>query len=301
MDKGKIIVKGEKLSDAEEGFFLAPEKRNMGLVFQSYALWPNMTVEDNIKYPLDARDWEGDKDERVREMLEVIGMEGYQERYPSELSGGESQRVALARSLSYDPRLLLLDEPLSNLDLQERLRMRRELTSIIEKFGLTALYVTHDQEEAFELSERVVVVRDGRKEQEGSPVELYEAPKSPFIASFIGESNILQGSVQKESEDFFVVEIEDSDLTLKGKNTKKGGELSGSTIIRPDRIQPFTESSSDENKIRGKLTYSNYRGGIYRSIVDCDGVEFRVDSKDPLGKKGEEVTISVSPKDVRML
>lgn len=300
-EKGKIFVKGKKLSDGEEGFFLPPEKRDVGLVFQSYALWPHKTVKGNIKYPLDARNFVGDKEKRVREVLEIIGMGGYQDRYPSELSGGQQQRVALARSLIYDPRLLLLDEPLSNLDLQQRIKVRRELVSIIDDVGVTALYVTHDQGEAFELSDKVVVMKDGKKEQEDSPIGLYEAPKTPFIASFIGESNIFEGSIRKSTDKYFILKIKGSDLTLKCKSGKKEVGGARAAIVRPDQIQVGSESSSGENRFEGKLVYSNYRGGTYRSVVDCHGVEFRIDNRDPIGEIGSKVVISIPLEYVKLI
>lgn len=300
-EKGKIFVKGGKLSDGEEGLFLPPEKRNMGLVFQSYALWPHKTVGGNIKYPLDARNFAGDKEKRVREVLKIIGMEGYRDRYPSELSGGQQQRVALARSLIYDPRLLLLDEPLSNLDLQQRIKMRRELVSIIDDVGVTALYVTHDQEEAFELSDKIIVMKDGKKEQEDSPIGLYESPKTPFIASFIGESNIFEGAIQKTTDKYFIFKIKGSDLTLKCKSGKKEARGDRAIIVRLDQVQVGSESSSGENRFEGKLVYSNYRGGTYRFVVDCHGVEFKIDNRNPIGEIGSKVVINIPPEYVRLI
>jgi iron(III) transport system ATP-binding protein len=190
---GSIRIGGDLVSDPANGVFMKPQKRNVGMVFQSYAIWPHMTVAQNVRYPLLHRGLpraEGDR--RVAEALAIVGLVDYAERPATALSGGQMQRVALARSLVYQPRLLLLDEPLSNLDAKLRLRLRDDLRRIIKDAGVTALYVTHDQSEAVAVGDRVGVMRDGRLVQLSTPTELYNRPIDLFVAEFTGATNVRQ-------------------------------------------------------------------------------------------------------------
>ncbi len=178
--------------DGEEITFQRPNRRNIGMVFQAYALFPNLTVTQNIGFGLQVRKMERRQiEERVREMLALIHLESYADRYPYQLSGGQQQRVALARALAIRPRLLLLDEPLSALDAKIRLELRQEIRRIQQALGITTIYVTHDQEEALSLSDRVVVMNQGRIEQIGTPLEIYNYPQTEFVASFVGQLNLL--------------------------------------------------------------------------------------------------------------
>lgn len=178
--------------DGEEITFQRPNQRNIGMVFQAYALFPNLTVAQNIGFGLQVRKMERRQiEERVQEMLSLIHLESYADRYPYQLSGGQQQRVALARALAIRPRLLLLDEPLSALDAKIRLELRQEIRRIQQTLGITTIYVTHDQEEALSLSDRVVVMNQGRIEQIGMPLEIYNYPQTEFVASFVGQLNLL--------------------------------------------------------------------------------------------------------------
>ncbi len=178
--------------DGEEITFQRPNRRNIGMVFQAYALFPNLTVAQNIGFGLQVRKMERRQiEERVREMLSLIHLESYADRYPYQLSGGQQQRVALARALAIRPRLLLLDEPLSALDAKIRLELRQEIRRIQQTLGITTIYVTHDQEEALSLSDRVVVMNQGQIEQIGTPLEIYNYPQTEFVASFVGQLNLL--------------------------------------------------------------------------------------------------------------
>jgi iron(III) transport system ATP-binding protein len=186
-DHGRIRSAERVLSDGDTGRFVSPEDRGIGLVFQSYALWPHMTVAQNISFGLEMRHWPRPRrDERVRELMELLRIDGLGARYPSQLSGGQQQRVALARSLAPGTELLLLDEPLSNLDAQLRLEMRAELKRLHERLGTTIVFVTHDQLEAMTMATDVAVMRDGRLQQYAPPMQVYREPANVFVAGFLG-------------------------------------------------------------------------------------------------------------------
>jgi len=184
---GRIEINGRDCSDAP------PEQRDFGIVFQSYALFPNLSVGKNIGYGL-----RGEDGNRVKAMLELVGLGGSEEKYPAQLSGGQQQRVALARALAPAPKLLLLDEPLSALDARVRLNLRRQIRAVHERLGLTTIMVTHDQEEALTMADRVVVMNQGRVEQQGAPLEIYARPATPFIAGFVGAMNIFPATLLPE-------------------------------------------------------------------------------------------------------
>jgi len=193
---GRILIGNRLVSSGDQKHFVPPENRNLGMVFQSYAVWPHMTVFGNVAYPLKIKRL-SDRDlrARVREVLRLLKLEDYEKRYPNELSGGQQQRVALGRALIMDPEVLLLDEPLSNLDAKLREEMRFELKELQNRIGVTIVYVTHDQSEAMVMSKRIAVMNEGRARQVGTPFEIYNNPKDKFIALFIGKSNFISGEV----------------------------------------------------------------------------------------------------------
>ena len=191
-----ISIGGDEVAAPERGLHVPPRSRNIGMVFQSYAVWPHMTVRQNVNYPLRHRKVPRDQAQRkVDEVLGLVGLTEYSERPVTQLSGGQMQRVALARALVYEPRILLLDEPLSNLDAKLRLRLRDELRRIIKKAKVTALYVTHDQSEAVVLGDRIGVMENGKLMQMSAPVELYNKPENLFVANFTGVSNLIKGKI----------------------------------------------------------------------------------------------------------
>ena len=195
-DQGEIEYQETIMVSASRGVFVPPHKRNMGMVFQSYAIWPNMTVWENVAYPLKLRRAPlKTVNENVARVLELVGLTGLENRPAPLLSGGQQQRVALARSLIYEPRLLLLDEPFSNLDAKLREQMRIELKILQKKVGITVLFVTHDQIEALSLSDRIVVMNQGRVEQLGMPQELYDQPETPFVRDFLGRTLLVRGII----------------------------------------------------------------------------------------------------------
>ena len=195
-DAGAISIADQVQTSVEDGILVPPYARKIGFVFQNYALWPHMTVYNNVAFGLKLQKLEKEEiKEKVLASLELVGLQGRENRYPSQLSGGQQQRVALARSLALEPRLILLDEPLSNLDTKLREEMRVEIRRLIKKVGISALYVTHDQEEAFTISDAVIVMEGGRILQYAPPDTIYNHPAHPFVASFIGHSTLLDGKI----------------------------------------------------------------------------------------------------------
>ena len=208
---GRISIGGRVVSEPERGVLISPRERDIGMVFQSYAVWPHMTVHQNVAYPLKHRRKSngsgGDINTKVRETLELVGLGEYAERPVTSLSGGQMQRVALARSLVYRPQLLLLDEPLSNLDSKLRIRLRDELRRILKMTGMTGLYVTHDQSEAVVLGDRIGVMRNGKLLQMAPPGEIYNRPADSFVANFTGASNVLLGTVLERKGEQAVIDL----------------------------------------------------------------------------------------------
>jgi len=234
-DSGRILFQEQPVQD------LPPEKRPTSLVFQNYALWPHKTVFDNIAFGLRVRGWDRKRmAQRVSAMLELVGLPGLEKRYPGQLSGGQQQRVALARSLAIEPGILLLDEPLSNLDAQIRQQMRGELRAMQQRLGITAIYVTHDQEEALGMADRIIVMHDGRVEQYDAPGNVYTRPASPFVASFIARHNLLPGKIIVIGDASVVVQLTPKEEISNAQ--EMGISRSGATISVPR--QNWMSSSS---------------------------------------------------------
>lgn len=219
----------------QEVTYLPSSKRGAVLVFQNYALWPHMTVFDNVAYGLKLRKLPKDEiKKKVEWALELIKLEGFADRYPTQLSGGQQQRVAIARALVVEPKVLLLDEPLSNLDAKLRLEMRSEIRRIQRELGITVIYVTHDQEEAMAISDRIAVMNVGTVEQVGTPKEIYETPKTEFVASFMGKTNVIPAKVVERNGDRVSIEFED--IRLDGLYyTGESDDVV--VVIRPERIR----------------------------------------------------------------
>ena len=207
-EEGRIAVAGETFFDAAGRVDVAAERRNLGIVFQSYAVWPHMTVFQNLAFPLEVRKMKrAAVRERVHQILELVEMRDYAARYPHQLSGGQQQRVALARALVYSPSVLLLDEPFSNLDAKLRVRARTWVKDLQRTLGLTTIFVTHDQDEALSMSDRVVVMSAGRIQQVGTPEEVYRAPANRFVAEFVGRVNLVNGVITSKDGGTVLVDI----------------------------------------------------------------------------------------------
>ena len=255
---GSIVVDGHDITRQP------PNRRNVGMVFQSYALFPNMTVANNIGFGLKVRKRpKAQIDRRVEELLGLIHLEGRGDRYPYQLSGGQQQRVALARALAIEPQVLLLDEPLSALDAKIRVALRKEIRSIQRQLGITTVYVTHDQEEALSLSDRVVVMSEGRIEQIGTPAQIYNFPATPFVASFVGTLNLVGARV---------VEAGTGRLSVDGQEVRTAKPITeardGSTVtlaLRPESIELGEGGGS--NRFHGPVEDTSFLGSIVRIRV----------------------------------
>jgi putative spermidine/putrescine transport system ATP-binding protein len=253
---GTITINGEDVT------YRPPNKRNVGMVFQSYALFPNMNVADNIGFGLKVR--KRSKDDirkRVGELLEIVNLPDKGKRYPYQLSGGQQQRVALARALAFEPQVLLLDEPLSALDAKIRVALRVEIRSIQRQLGITTVYVTHDQEEALSLSDRVVVMSEGRMEQVGTPFEIYNFPSTAFVASFVGTLNVLPGKVTDAAK---------GELTIAGQPVHIARAFEGNlgrdvtVALRPEMVTLGSDPAGGENRLTGKVSDVSFLGSIVR-------------------------------------
>ncbi|AOJ07355.1 ABC transporter ATP-binding protein [Burkholderia mayonis] len=268
---------------------ISPQKRNIGMVFQSYALFPHMTVEQNLAYPLTVRRVSvADRTRRVNDALKMVRMEGLAKRYPSQLSGGQQQRVALARALVFEPRLVLMDEPLGALDKQLRKQMQYELKSLHDKLGATFVYVTHDQDEALTMSDRVAVFDRGYIQQIDTVERLYERPDNAFVAKFIGDSNQLFGTVVSVEDGFCELRLQD-DMHLHG--VKVGDVRLGETAtanIRPERLRlADPDCKSTRNTLVGKIRRLVYFGDHVRVHFAMTGHEDLL-VKIPLGVEAQK-------------
>lgn len=254
--RGKVYQNNKDIS------LLPPQKRDFGIVFQSYALFPNLTLEDNIAYGLKNQGYNKSRiQERVKELLELIGLEGSEKKYPAQLSGGQQQRVALARALATEPGLLLLDEPLSALDARVRLHLRQQIKSLQQKLGVTTVMVTHDQEEALTMADRIVVMNHGVIEQVGTPEEIYRQPVNAFVASFVGSMNLIPIEVTSPSS----VLLGHQSIPSLPHELSTGD--SASLAIRPEEIELFDQKPYD-NAVEARVVHTEYLGAFLR--VTCE-------------------------------
>jgi spermidine/putrescine ABC transporter ATP-binding subunit len=282
-----------------------PHRRDIGLVFQNYALFPHLSAFENVAFGLRLRRLP-DKEvvQRAKEALQVVGLSGYEARFPGELSGGQQQRVALARSLVLRPRLLLLDEPLSNLDTKMRVLMRGEIRRLQQQVGITTIYVTHDQTEALALSDRVAVMSQGVICQIATPREIYNRPATSFVADFIGESNLLPGHVHGDQSSS-VVSLDGIDLrSSESPPAWLGPRREAMVLLRPERIR-LAESTDTVNAFGAQVREATYLGEDVHLVVDLDSglrliaiIESRPD-RDPA--PGERVRLVVAPSDVHLI
>ena len=268
VDAGEIHFGGRRVDG------LPPYARNIGMVFQNYALWPHMTVAANITYGLKLRKLAaGEVARRLEDGLRKVNLTGLAARYPGQLSGGQQQRVALARALVLNPDILLLDEPLSNLDAKIRVQVRAEIRTLQRELGITTVYVTHDQEEALSLSDRVAVMRDGRVQQVAAPKELYERPANRFVADFVGTNNFLAGVARGAIDGHVVV---DTALgALRGRAAR--GVPTGARCVLAVRPENVTLGGDGENVVDGKIVLASYLGSVLRyDLTTAPGLSLKV-------------------------
>ncbi len=252
---------------------LPPHKRNTGMVFQNYAIFPNLRVDGNVAYGLKARGVaRGEIALRVKRALDLVDLAGFDERWPHQLSGGQLQRVAIARALVIEPEVLLLDEPLSNLDAKLRIEMRGEIRQLQRKLSITALYVTHDQEEALAISDRIAVMRAGRLEQIAAPAEIYRRPASSFVAEFMGTTNLLVGAVAGARDGWHRVIVDGTEFLLGAAGAGEGELLSFS--LRPEWLRPLppgTEAPAGWARLALRLETVEFLGALTRMETRLDG------------------------------
>ncbi len=264
-DRGQIVIGGRDVTR------VPPERREIGMVFQDYALFPHLTVGENIAFgPRERRVPAADRERRVREMLALVKLEGHATRFPHQLSGGQRQRVALARAVAHPPRVLLMDEPLGALDLKLRETMQLELTRIQRALRITTIYVTHDQEEALNLSDRIAVMDGGRLVQLGTGPDVYDSPRTPFVADFLGRMNLLRGRVRAREGAWSVVEAGLHVLRVPSAEFEPGSSVI--VGVRPERVRVVPAPPPGATvALRGEVEKVTFAGNLVRYFVRCDG------------------------------
>jgi putative spermidine/putrescine transport system ATP-binding protein len=294
---GSIVVGGRDITR------LRPNQRNIGMVFQAYALFPNLTVAQNIGFGLKIAGMaKADAERRVAEMLELIKLPQFGDRYPYQLSGGQQQRVALARALAPKPKLLLLDEPLSALDAKVRVSLREEIRSIQKALGITTIFVTHDQEEALSISDRIVVMYGGKAEQVGAPFEIYNRPATKFVATFVGTLNVLEGTVTDSASG--LVRVNDRDVSLMNRlNGSRTGDLVA-LALRPEAIALGPRPGHD-TMLDGRIDEVHFLGSVIRVRVGVGNSLVSLDTfnnpSTPPPAVGERAEISFASNDLLVL
>jgi putative spermidine/putrescine transport system ATP-binding protein len=294
---GTIRIDGKDVTN------LRPNQRNVGMVFQSYALFPNLTVAQNVAFGLRvAGQSKADIRSRVAEMLEIIKLPTLADRYPYQLSGGQQQRVALARALAVRPKVLLLDEPLSALDAKIRVSLREEIRALQRSLGITTIYVTHDQEEALSMSDRIVVMSEGRMEQVGTPFEIYNFPRTRFVASFVGTLNILRGKVGDPAKGTITVDGQEI-VSARGVADAQPGEVR-SVALRPEAVV-LSDPGGVRNRMQGTIEEVNFLGSVVRvrvrfqeNVISLD--TFNNPSVAP-PERGKPVTVTFAHEDLLVL
>lgn len=298
-DEGDVCIDGQPMFSRG---FVPPSQRGIGMVFQNYAVWPHLRVFDNVAYGLKLQKLPRSViQQKVKEILEAVGLGGLEKRYPSQLSGGQQQRVSLARALVRNPKVLLLDEPLSNLDAKLREKMRFEIKSIVRRMNITAVYVTHDQAEAMVLSDRIAVMESGNIVQVARPEEIYKKPANRFVADFVGTTNFIPGEIAR-------VEKEGNWLRIR---TEMGQEIRSSVFdsaiaasgqkvyvsIRPEDIEIAPEPTAlSENVVKGRIEHRAYLGNFLYFFVNVDSTTIRVQTSYEVKKKeGEELFLYLAP------
>jgi iron(III) transport system ATP-binding protein len=269
------------------------------MVFQSYALFPHMSVLENVSYGLKMINVPKEEfTEKSLETLKLVNLEGYEKRMPSELSGGQQQRVAVARAIVLKPKVLLFDEPLSNLDAKLRRQVREDIREIQQKLGVTTIYVTHDQEEALAISDKVIVMNNAVIAQQGSPKELYNFPKTKFVANFIGDANVVKAEIINQNNDTYEIQLGEMKINIESQQKL---ESSVSVSIRPEKIN--ISNNHEENSIYASVNNASFVGNSYQYIVNSKVGKIYVVSSDTneIFKVGENVYLKFDEKELRLL
>ncbi len=301
--EGDIYIKGERIND------IPIHKRNLGMIFQNYALFPHKTIFDNVAFGLKYRNVnKAEVEKKVTQALEMVRLPGVEKRMPAQLSGGQQQRIALARAIVIEPDVLLMDEPLSALDENLREEMRREVDNLQQMLGVTTIFVTHDQREALSMSDKIVVMKDGKKLQEGTPDEVYNQPNNHFVADFLGHSNFAEGEVVGKENRFVKVRLKDGTI-FRVEDTGRFQE--GEPVELVVRAQKFDAFRQEEftpdpemNYFEGKIRDRSYMGGEVSYFVELpDGTEVHIISmmRTRIYEVGDSVSVQVAPRHCHLL
>ncbi len=303
-NSGRVSIEGEVLAEPHNGVFVAPENRGLGMVFQSYALWPHKSVGENVSLGLKIQGMnQGEISDRVSGVLEMVGMPGTEDRFPSSLSGGQQQRIALARALALQPRCLLFDEPLSNLDLLLRERMRFEIRELLVKLGITAVYVTHDQSEAMVISDHIVVMNHGLVQQEGPPREIYTNPDNRFTAEFLGGTNVIELDVQASDPENGIVAAPGG-LKFKSLGASKLKNSNERMLIafRPEMMRGEGEAEGCDNTFDATVRSSSFLGTHTQLEVELAGHKVTVNLPgNQTQQPGDRMKIGVNEQHVLLI
>jgi iron(III) transport system ATP-binding protein len=304
-EEGNIIIDGK---DMVADGFVPPSKRGIGMVFQNYAVWPHMKVFNNIVYGLKLQGFSRKEiRDKALHVLDLVDLGGLEERYPGQLSGGQQQRVALARALIRNPKVLLLDEPLSNLDAKLREKMRFEIKSLVKRMGITSVYVTHDQAEAMVISDRIVVMEAGNVVQVGDPEAIYQKPANRFVADFIGTMNFIRGEITRALPDSNMARVRtEFSHNMLCRTPDAGATTQGKQVyasIRPEDVQILSEPPQcTENLFKGTIAHKAYLGNFLFFFVNVEGAMIRVQVPHHLPhEEGREVYLFLDPQKCMIL
>jgi spermidine/putrescine ABC transporter ATP-binding subunit len=290
---GEIELDGENLAG------VPPHKRDTSMVFQNYALFPHMTVGENIAFGLKRQNVPPEEiDDRIDDVLDLVDLSELRDRKPETLSGGQQQRVATARSLAVEPAVLLMDEPLGALDKKLRDRIKIDLTRLQDRLGITTVYVTHNQDEALTMADRIAVMNEGRIEQIGTPDEIYNRPTNRFVSEFIGDANFIEGDVSTR-DGRVVLEAHGRELGVAADHPPAGRSVA---FVRPERLSVVSEAPPEQNAIRGTVEQILFAGATTRYFVTADGVEYVVEGEsDTAVAEGEEAFVAWAPGDTHLV
>jgi iron(III) transport system ATP-binding protein len=300
---GSIRVGDFVMTDTARDLILPPEQRHLGMVFQSYALWPHMKVFDNVAFALKLQKRPADEiKKRVGESLTLVGLEELADRYPFQLSGGQQQRVALARAVVSRPKVLLLDEPLSNLDAKIRESARIWLRGLQQQLGITTVYVTHDQSEAFAMSDMIAVMSMGKLQQYAPPEDIYERPANKFVAEFIGVTSFIKGTISAIDGKHIAFKLPSGESLKIGKESQSSWNSGqdAAIAIRSERVEVLTENAAmRENTIKARIATRTYLGSKWQYMVETSGGSLRLESTDAI--QGDNLSMHLPPDSIILL